>query len=376
MSFRLLHSSDLHLGRAFGRFDEGIRGRLREARHGAIGRLAAAARAHGAAHVLLAGDTFDAETPAPATLRQALQAMAEAADIRWLMLPGNHDSLAATELWRRIAAEGPANLVALTDTALVDIAPGYTVLAAPCTTRKPGRDLTEALSQPTPEGAVRIGLAHGGVTDFGSEGGDAAVVPPDRAARSGLAYLALGDWHGQMAVSARTWYAGTPEADGFKHAAGGVTGAALLVTFAGDAVPEVQSVATGALDWRSVALDVLPGEDAAGRMAALLPPAPARRDTVLRIAVRGRLGLPERAALERALEDAAPAFGHFESDLAALSTESTAADIDLIAQGGALRQAAEALLAEAADPATPARDAAIARAALARLFAFATGATP
>ena len=38
--FRFLHSSDLHLGKAFGGYPEGIRNRLREARHGAIARLA------------------------------------------------------------------------------------------------------------------------------------------------------------------------------------------------------------------------------------------------------------------------------------------------------------------------------------------------
>jgi hypothetical protein len=39
-TFRFLQSSDLHLGRAFGGYPEGIRHRLREARHGAIARLA------------------------------------------------------------------------------------------------------------------------------------------------------------------------------------------------------------------------------------------------------------------------------------------------------------------------------------------------
>ena len=108
MTFRFLHASDLHLGKPFGGYPEGIRNRLREARHAAIGRLAQAARQGGAQVVLLAGDSFDAETPAPDTLRQALRAMAEEADIRWIMLPGNHDSLAASELWRRIATDGPA----------------------------------------------------------------------------------------------------------------------------------------------------------------------------------------------------------------------------------------------------------------------------
>ena len=73
---RFLHTADLHLGKPFGRFPEDLRGRLREARHASIARLAAAARANGAADILVAGDSFDSQTPAPATLRQALHAMA------------------------------------------------------------------------------------------------------------------------------------------------------------------------------------------------------------------------------------------------------------------------------------------------------------
>ena len=74
--FTFLHSSDLHLGKRFGNLPEDLRGRLREARHGTIARLADAARAHGASTVLLAGDTFDTETPTPSLLRQALAEMA------------------------------------------------------------------------------------------------------------------------------------------------------------------------------------------------------------------------------------------------------------------------------------------------------------
>ena len=62
MAFRFIHASDLHIGRKFANIpqppDGNIRGRLMEARHAVIGKLAEAARSRGAAHVLLAGDTF------------------------------------------------------------------------------------------------------------------------------------------------------------------------------------------------------------------------------------------------------------------------------------------------------------------------------
>lgn len=362
-AFRLLHSSDLHLGRAFGGFPEGIRHRLREARHGAIAQLAGAARQGGASTVLLAGDTFDAETPAPDTLRQALTAMGEEADLSWVLLPGNHDSLAASELWRRIARDAPANLRPVTVDAPMELAPGHWLLPAPCTQRRPGRDLTEAMSAATPEGARRIGLGHGPITDFSGEDGATDIIPPDRAARSGLDYLALGDWHGQIRVTPNTWYSGTPEPDGFKHAA---PGAALLVVLDGPA--QVTPVDTGQFLWTRPVLDLLPGADVVASLATALPQARAR-DHLVRLTVTGRLPLGDRAMLEADLATRAPDFGWLAADLSALAVEALPEDLDQIDRAGALRVAAEALLAEAGDGALSQADRDIAAAALARLYA-------
>lgn len=362
-SFRFLHSSDLHLGRAFGNFPEGIRHRLREARHGAIGRLAAAARSGGATTILLAGDTFDAETPAPDTLRQALAAMREASDLTWVMLPGNHDSLAATELWGRILTDGPANLRALLSDVPADLAPGVHLLPAPCTQRRPGRDLSEAMSAPTPEGARRIGLGHGAITDFSGEEGATGIIPPDRATRSGLDYLALGDWHGQLQVGPATWYSGTPEPDGFKHDA---PGAALLVALDGRA-PKVTSVPVAGFRWMRPEIELLPGEDALARIAAALPQTGAR-DHLVRLTVTGRLPLADRAALEADLDHRAPDFGWFSPDLTRLAVVAMPEDLDQIDRAGALRQAAETLLAEVGDGSLSQAERDTAAAALARLY--------
>lgn len=362
-AFRFLHSSDLHLGRAFGGYPEAIRHRLREARHGAIARLAAAARGGGAGVVLLAGDTFDAETPAPETLRQALRAMGEEADLTWVVLPGNHDSLAASELWRRIAADAAPNLRTITSDAPVELAPGQWLLPAPCTQRRPGRDLTEAMSAPTPDGARRIGLGHGAITDFSGEEGNAGIIPPDRAERSGLDYLALGDWHGQMQVTPVTWYSGTPEPDGFKH---DMPGAALLVTLDGPA--QVTPLDTALFRWHRPVLDLLPGDDFARRLAAALPQARAR-DHLVRLTITGRLPLADHAALETDLAARAPDFGWFAADPSSLAVEALPEDLDQIDRAGALRQAAEVLLAEAGSPSLSQADRDTASAALARLYA-------
>jgi hypothetical protein len=363
--FRFLHSSDLHLGKAFGTLPEEIRHRLREARHGALGRLAAAARAAGASHVLLAGDTFDAETPAPATRRQALRAIAEAADLVWVLLPGNHDSLAAVELWRAVAAEAPPNLRLALDPVPMALAPGVTLLPAPLPVRRPGRDLTEWFDEAAAPG-LRIGLAHGPVQSFGDGGG--VPIAPDRARRAGLDWLALGDWHGEVRIDARTAYSGSPERDGFRHDG---PGRALVVALAGPgAPPEVTPVTTGAFDWRDARLDLLPGLDPGPALAALLPPPAARRDTLLRLTLRGRITPAGRAALAAALADCAPDFGWFSWDDRELTTAVSAADLDLLDRAGALRAAAEELAAEADDPTRAEAERRIAAAALDRLFAF------
>ena len=227
--------------------------------------------------MLLVIDTFDAETSEPDTLRPALRAMGEEGDLTCVLLPGTHDSLAASELWRRIGQDAPANLRAITDDAPVELAPGQRLLPAPCTQRRPGRDLTEAMSALTPEGARRIGLGHGAIMDFSGEEGATGTIPPDRAARSGLDCRAPGDWHGQMQVTPATWYSGTPEPEGFKQDA---PGGALLVTQEGPA--QVTPVETAQFRWMRPALDLLPGEDVAARLAGDLT----RRTEVNRILAR------------------------------------------------------------------------------------------
>lgn len=364
---RFLHSADLHLGKPFGFMPEEVRGRLREARHSVLDRLAARAREGGAPVILLAGDVFDTETPSPAVLRQALAAMAHHGDLRWILLPGNHDSLVAEELWAGAARALPENVTLALTPAPLDLVPGAMVLPAPCTTRRPGRDLTAWMNQAaTAEGVARIGLAHGPVQTFSEDGTADDVIAPDRAAQAGLDYLALGDWHGQIRLGPNTWYAGTPEPDRFKHDA---PDRALRVTLAGaGSPPVVEPVETGLFHWRTASLDCLPETDVAQGFVALLPPSLARRQTLLRVAATGRVKPEARAELERTIAAVAPELAVLELDTQGLVITCESEDLDLIDRTGALRQAADALLAESRDPDRPPAEREVAREALMRLF--------
>ena len=135
-----------------------------------IATLARQACGQGANTILLAGDTFDTETPGADVRRQALTEMAHHSGIRWVLLPCNHDSLQATELWERLGAEAPPNVVLAIRPEPIELAANVLLLPGPCTTRRPGRDLTEWMDAAgTPEGVIRIGLAHGTILDFSED---------------------------------------------------------------------------------------------------------------------------------------------------------------------------------------------------------------
>lgn len=367
---RFVHSSDLHLGKRFGNFAGDLPSRLREARHTVIAKLAHHARQHGADIILLAGDTFDTETPAAEVRRQALTEMAHHAPIRWVILPGNHDSLQATELWESLAAEAPGNVMLATSPAPIELVRGTVLLPAPCTTRRPGRDLSDWMDGAgTADGAIRIGLAHGPIQNFSEDAAASEVIAPDRARRAGLDYLALGDWHGAIEVDLRTQYSGSPEQDRFKHEQ---PGSALLVDIASaGAPPQVTALATGSLAWLTFDLHLLADDDPAFALKQMLPGMRERRQTLARVLASGHAGLAARTALDVEVANVAPDFAWLELNATAVQTECDVDDLDRIDRAGALRVAADALLAESGDISRSASDRAVASAALARLYGYA-----
>lgn len=366
--FRFIHSSDLHLGKGFGTTPEELRGRLKEARHETIARLAQAARIHGAEHILLAGDTFDTTGPSEAVRRQAARAMAAEKGLNWWVLPGNHDSLAGEDLWRQFEAEAGDSVHVLRTATPREITTGVQLLPSPWPRRFPSDDLTAWMAgSETPEGHFRIGLVHGGVTDFGENFDSSTLIPPNRAETAQLDYLALGDWHGVLCIGERTWYSGTPERDGFRRQGRGICLAVTLTT--PGALPKVTEIDTGKFEWSAPNLYLSPGMDAAKELSDILADdVVERRNCLMRISAKGHLGMAERLALEAAAEAVAPDFGLFHLETGDLVTEYSADDLDMIAEGGALRDAADELRQVAQGMEASAEEARVAQAALNRLL--------
>jgi len=345
---------------------------LREARHEKIAEMAKIARDRGANIVLLAGDTFDAETPLPQVVRHAVRALGAENDITWVILPGNHDSLAAGDLWERMTREKPQNVILALSAEPILVGNDLVILPAPPTSRNPGRDLTEWMDDATLSEScnsrIRVGLAHGSIQNFG-EGDALGIIPPDRPARAGLDYLALGDWHGRIRVGSRCWYSGTPESDNFKNPE--QAGVLLVEIAARGAEPCVEVIPTSSFTWSEVEADFRAGDDIGDRLSHELPDLASRRKTLMIFRGTGRLSLAERAHLNASLAEAVDDFSFFEADLQSLVIEQQAGDLDEIDTGGALRAAAESIAKDGSNAALSEDDRKIASAALARLYDYA-----
>lgn len=367
MSFTFVHTADWQIGKPFRNFDPRVSGVLEEARLDAIDRIGEAARAAGAAHVVVAGDIYDSETLPTRTLHQPLARMERWGGVRWHLLPGNHDPARAGGIWQRLLASGlPSNVTACLEPEPSQLAPGVVLLPAPLRSKSQSADPTAYMDKAvTPGGVVRIGLAHGSVQDFGEEGESAVRIAPDRAKLAGLAYLALGDWHGMTRINDRTWYSGTPEPDRFPDNA---PGHALIVHIARpDAAPRVDAVATGRFVWAKLEAEVRAPEDIEHleRKIEGLAAEPSR--LLLRMKLGGALSLADQSTLSSWCDRLEARLKYLDADLMSVRVHAEAADLDSFGPGGELRWAAERLQRMAEDTAEPRR--AAAEVALARLFA-------
>jgi len=375
---RFIHSSDLQVGKTFGFFDPEVANLLQDARQGVVATLGELALRNGVSDVLLAGDIYDKQQLSRVTLAKPIEAMRRFSKVTWHLLPGNHDHVRDNGLWDRLVRSSlPSNVKLHTTAGATPISEDGTVFLLPAPLRHISSvdDLSSYMDkEPTPEGATRIGVAHGSIQGFGSEGEASNYVSPDRAQSAGLAYLAMGDWHRQLKVNDRVWYSGTPEPDAFRLPPNPTSslcngGSALLVDIQGArAAPQVTPIETGRYRWHRVSrvltedhqIEMLDSE-----LRAL------ERDpskVVLDLEVAGTLSLASRKLFEDTISrSVAAAMCGLRLEDCHLVLEPTDADMDDIDRSGFIRVAADQLKTMAADSSNPSQ-ALLASMALKRLY--------
>ena len=369
MALRFLHSSDWQIGKVYRFVDDGTMGLLQEARLSAITRLGELAVEHGAGHVLVAGDVYDMEALSPRSLNQPIERMRKFEKVTWHLLPGNHDPHRPQSLWDQLLRKGlPDNVIVhLSSEPKIFESDGFAVLPAPLHYRRTLQDPTAYMDGvETPDGIIRIGLAHGTVTGFGSDDKDVPnYIDPDRPNSAGLAYLALGDWHGQKKISDRVWYSGTHETDAFDVEGGGQ---ALLVEIqSADATPVVTPVETAQYRWIRYHDQINSREDVDALVTTLRDSGDDLNRTLVHLFVEGAVSLQDRQYFEEQIVDqVSAAFCYLRVDDTRLFPTPSEEDLDQIDRGGFVRTAADVLKQKAEDMNDPKHE--IAALALQRLY--------
>jgi DNA repair exonuclease SbcCD nuclease subunit len=333
VGFRFLHTSDWHIGKPFGRFPRKQADLLAEARLTAIDRLADCARAGGVRHILVAGDAFDRPTLSDKDLREPISQLQAHGDLQWHFITGNHDPAGTGGVWERALRDGlPGNVALYLDASPIEGAPGVGLLPAPLASRATTQDPTAWMEQAaTPEGAIRIGLAHGSVRGFGTEQRASVEIAPDRPRSAGLDYLALGDWHGLKEIGPRAFYIGTPEPDGFLDNA---PGQALIVDIeSARATPRIERRSVAHHRWVARPLSTLRASDLASLEGEMEGLGPLSRRVVLQITVSGRISLTDARELAQRLDRLEPRLFHLERRLDAMTTVAATDDLSILAEG-------------------------------------------
>lgn len=371
-SLRFIHTADWHLGKPFGKFPDDLAGELVAARLAAVDRIAEAARAIEAQGVLVAGDVFDNDNITPVDLRRGLNRLGQHGNVRWYLMPGNHDAARTGGIWDRIAALQtlPPNVFILRDAQPVAFGDNAVILPAPLQSRHPAADPSRWMdSAATADGVMRIGLAHGPVQGFGSDGDGGYLVSPERAESAGLNYLALGDWHGMKAIRANVWYAGTPEPDRYLDNDAGYV---LAVTLDGRAPAKVDPVRTATFTWTSLSETIHSAADLATvrQTIAQLAGNTGLQRGLVELTLSGHLSLADHARLDQWRDETAGSLRHFHVKRDGLAVHADDGDLENFAESALLRDAAQHI--DAMAKTGGGRNAQVAKTALIRLFGFAS----
>jgi hypothetical protein len=184
----------------------------------------------------------------------------------------------------------------------------------------------------------------------------------------------MGDWHRQVQINDRVWYAGTPEPDLFKRPPGSSGtlcngGSALVVDIAGArTAPKVLPVEVGRYRWHQLVKTLTEDSQIDLLEAELRALDPDLSRVVLDLQVTGTLSLAGRKSLEeRIVQGVGAAVCAIRWQDAGLVLQPTEADMDDIDRAGFVRVAADRLKVMADDTSNQER-ARLASLALRRLY--------
>ena len=368
---RFVHSADWQLGKAPHYLSDEARTRFSAARIDVIGTIGNLAVQEHCDFVVVCGDVFESNHIDRQVLVRALEKMRATPQVTFYLLPGNHDPLDASSIYRSPTFEQhrPGNVALLDGSEPLQAEPGVELIAAPWQNKRPLSDLVgDACEGLGPADAVRVVVGHGAVDSLSPDPGNPALISlsrlQDKIDKGSIHYVALGDRHSTTDVGAtgRVWYSGAPEPTDYDEVE---PGNVLVVELDAHGVGvERRAVGTWRFDRSERALSSDADIDAVEKWLSGLPD---KQRTIVKVALVGQVSVAQRARLDGLLAHHRDLFAALEtwerrSELVVIPDD---ADLDDFGLSGYAREALSDLrtMAESDD-----EQAVTAREALALLY--------
>ena len=335
---KFIHTADWQLGMTRHFLADPDQARFDAARLDAVRRIGAIAVKEECDFVVVCGDVFESNQVGRAVVVRALDAMAATPQVTFYLLPGNHDPLDASTVYRSptFREHRPANVLVLEDSEPVEVVPGVELVAAPWFNKHPLADLVaDACRGLEPTGTIRIVAGHGVLDTFSPDPNAPALVAlaglEERLAGGSVHYVALGDRHSTTEVdrSERIWYAGAPEPTDYDETDPGN----VIVVGLDGAEVRVRVEPVGV--WRFVRRDwELTGDRDIDHFAEWLGDLEDKERTILKLALVGTVSLAQKARLDSLLDHHTDLFAALEtwerrSDLAVIPDDADVDDLGL-----------------------------------------------
>lgn len=248
---QFLHTADWHVGMAFTGF-EASAPRMQQKRFTAASNVVKIAKNEKVDFVLIAGDIFDSDYVDARTRRQVVEILNSFAPIPVYLISGNHDPFMPGGVWeRKELLDIKEHVRVIKQDCRIEVGEEVVLYASPIRQKTSDLDPTEWIPAEADAGKIRIGLAHGSLP-FNPQD---AVFPiaVDRCQKSGLDYLALGDWHSAL-QSGNIVYSGCMEPTKFGLTDPGKV--ALVKIDCRGAKPIVRFENSGVLAWKLIEMSI------------------------------------------------------------------------------------------------------------------------
>ena len=362
---KFLQSADWQLGMTRHFLTGEAQARFSAARLDVIEQMGNLAVDEGCQFVVVCGDVFDSNQVERQVLMRAFEKMAAFPQVTFYLLPGNHDPLDASSVYRSqtFTSRRPENVKVLYESVPVEVVPGVELIPAPWPNKYPTIDLVDAVCEGLEAtDAVRIIVGHGATDTMSPSRDDPKLIglkQIEEKIEAGLIqYVALGDRHSttDVGTTGRVWYSGAPEPTDYTEID---PGNVLVVDLDSDSV-SVEAKCLGT--WRFLSKDWQLGNDEdIDALEEWLSNLTSKDRTIVKVSLTGQVSLAQKARLDGILD-------HNFDLLAALETWERRSDLVVIPDSTDLEYlglsgfAHEALLdlqemAESGDNALIARDA-------------------